>query len=120
MQILYFLSNLKSSVTQAEIEGYATSCMTEFKVSEKQMNDTQSGVTKPADVPENVKCSLKCFLEKMALLDPKTVKIIQENAKAKYPEIPKAAMDKCTAKQGSSPCDTAYQIVSCFWTEDAI
>ncbi|XP_039957602.1 general odorant-binding protein 56h-like [Bactrocera tryoni] len=96
--------NKESGITKAELQQYFDS----------QMD--------PAKATNAIKCHMKCVSEKLGfyknnMLDETvTIKYLNENNMAPKARVQtvKQSLQKCNQMKGANPCDTAYQIMTCF------
>lgn len=93
------------------MEAFVKTCMAEFKVKGSLLIDAYTETLKPEDVPMKLKCAMECYLKKLDLYDSATDKFSFEKAREKFTDV----VNTCEGTVGIDKCDTAYQLVTCFW-----
>ncbi|KAH8418417.1 hypothetical protein KR222_009309 [Zaprionus bogoriensis] len=92
------------------------SCMDENGISAQDLSDLKTGKTKPEDASNNVKCATQCVLVKLGFMDD-NANVLSDKIVARFPEAKakiQKALSVCGSVKGANPCDTAFQIMSCF------
>nr|BAS69444.1 odorant-binding protein 4 [Delia platura] len=95
-------------------------CVTESHATDEEITNYFKNGMKDEDAKDNVKCHMKCMMEKQGHLkngavDEEAVKKTLQSIPAlkdHQDEINKAIAD-CKSKKGANDCDTAYQITKC-------
>lgn len=103
-----------------DLHKLSEACSQETNVSEEEMKKFFIGGLKDEDAKDNLKCQMKCIMEKKghfkngALDADATKKFLDSIPEAKdHQDMINKAITECKDKKGANDCDTAYLITKC-------
>ncbi|XP_011180828.2 general odorant-binding protein 56d [Zeugodacus cucurbitae] len=120
---LYFIAALLvAAQAQMTAKEYVEICNKEHGVTNTELKQFIDSKMDPAKATNPIKCHMKCVIEKLGfyknnMLDEAlAAKFFKEHNKDQQANVEtiKQTIQKCNQMKGADPCDTAYQIVTCF------
>ncbi|XP_037952524.1 general odorant-binding protein 56h-like [Teleopsis dalmanni] len=125
MQVVAIFALLTTLVTltmcdNPDFKANIMKCMEETKISRDELKAFYANGSKSADAKDNIKCYMKCMMEKMGHLkngvfdDASAARSLKNwpQLKDHQAEVDEAIQD-CKKEKGANDCETAFKITMC-------